>query len=294
MSLFSFFKSNKKSSGIFVPDNSGFKELTDSITTKSINDISMHLGYHPDQVHSYFGNYKPENKIQCVVMEIFTKNIVYVSTLDSVLSLSKNTVNHFLRDFNLREEFKSYVTHDTLKTGIENKSLSIEFLSRILDIKNPEPNGIFNIPSLSLNLFFTNGYLSDFSSADGLNEWAKSWKEINPRFIESYQREAEHYWKSNISNVFKEINTQADAYANTPEALNNKFVDLHTSKFGNVNFVMLLVCHYERQISLPEFMEINHGRYKELPSIGNKKYQLGKFSYEFSTDGFLMDTNFNS
>ena len=51
--------------------------------------------------------------------------------------------------------------------------------------------------------------------------------------------------------------------------------------------MMLLVCHYNRAIGLPEFLEINNGRYQ---LINDTVYRLGNFIYEFANDGNLVKT----
>jgi len=286
---FSLFGKQKKSSGLFIPDGTNFKELIEYPPKKSINDVAQYLGYNIDQVHTYYGDFNTENEITSAVIEIFTRNIVFILTKDSVVKLNKNKVDYFFRKFDLKKEFQSWVAEGIFEKGIENKTLRIEFLSRVLGIAHPEPDGVFNIPALGLNLCFSNGFLTEFLSADGLNQAARNWKEINPSFIESYEKEAGHYWGKNIAEVLNEINLQAEAYENIPDGLKNEFIPLHKNKFDNINFAMLRVCHYNKNISLSEFTKINHGRYKELLSPSeSKKFQLDQFTYDFSISGDLI------
>lgn len=287
MSLSTLFGGNKKSSGLFVPDKSGFKELTDEIAFKSINDISEHLGYHPDMIYTYNEGQDSNSGIINVIVEIFTRNIVFVLTKDSVTKLDKKRVENYFRNFTIKGVFNSYTTEDILKEGIQNRSLKMDFLARVLNILEPEQDGMFYIDSLELYLYFIDGYLVNFQSSDGLNEWAKHWKQINKDLFLSYEKTAKLYWGNNISKVINEINIQADSWAKTPDAMNNEFISLHETRFGTINFAMLLVCHYNYDLSLSDFITINHGRYKEIEP---NKHKADKFVYEFSDEGILLNS----
>jgi hypothetical protein len=286
MGLFSS-SSKKSSTGRFVPDGSGFKELTDELKDDSINGISQHLGYHPDQVHTYWGDFDQTSDINHIAVEVFTMNIIFVLTKNTVTKLDKKKVQYFLRNFRISEVFDSIATRDIFERAIPDKSLKIDFLSRVLNIADPDPNGMFFVKSLNLNLFFIDGYLVDTQSSDGLSEWAKDFKKINPTLMANYEKVARLYWGTNLSQVIKEINIQADSLAGTPNSVSNEFLPLHETPFGTINFAMLLVCHYGKRINLNEFKEINHGRYKE---VRPNTYKVDKFVYEFFEDGTLSNS----
>jgi hypothetical protein len=55
MGLFNF--SKKESSGIFIPKDGGYVELTESIENDSINGIAEYLGYELNQIHTYMGDF---------------------------------------------------------------------------------------------------------------------------------------------------------------------------------------------------------------------------------------------
>ncbi|SFT00552.1 hypothetical protein [Mucilaginibacter polytrichastri] len=277
-----FFSSNKKSTGIFIPQGSDYSELTDNIEDTSIVGVSAYLGYHTDQIQVYHTDYNENDDISNVIFEAFTKNIIYVLTKTSCLKVTNRDVNHRLRSYDWAEEYDSYTVRDILEKGVANKSLTIDFLSKVLPINDPEPNGIFPVEKIGFYLYFNHGYLTDFQSLDGLGTWAKYFQKLNPRTITLQEAYAKKYWGNNISQVIKEVNTQSDALANVPELFKNKYSELHTTEIGTINFVMLLVCHYRRNIDLNDFIELNHGRYQQItPTI----YSLGKFIYEFSDEG---------
>ncbi|MDF7815439.1 hypothetical protein [Hymenobacter sp. YC55] len=252
MSFFDLFKlSGKtpegKSSGIFVPDKSCFIELKNGPEGASINAISQHLRYHSDQVYTYLGDHDTNSDIRCIVYELFSKNIVFISTKDTVRTIDLNKLTHFTR--NLGDSmFDSYSVHSSLTDGIENQSLTSNFISKVLALENIEPNGIFYADKLGLYLYFTNGLLTDFQSSDGLTHWAKRWKQLNPRIIAMIEDEAKRYWKDDHKQVLNEINVQSDALAKIPQAVDNEFIPLHTNSIGVVNFHMLLVSHYKHPL----------------------------------------------
>lgn len=293
MAFLSMF-SNSKSTGIFVPDKTGFVELKDEIQNKSIVGISEHLGYHPDQVFSYIG---PSDDIHAIVFEIFTTNILFVSTKDTVTKLSTREIDNYVKKFLGNNEYNSFTVNSILEEGIKNRSLRVEFLARVADIKNASPDGIFFVEKFGLYFYFVDGYLTDISSSDGLNEWAKHFKEINPKLIADYEKVAKKFWGDDIGKVIKEVNAQADALAETPDAVRNEFVPLHCTPFGTTNYVMLLVCHYNYPMNVSRFKEINKGRYVEMVTelqddlTNVRKYSLDRFLYEFDESGELSNVS---
>ncbi|UEG49620.1 hypothetical protein LK994_13340 [Ferruginibacter lapsinanis] len=274
-----------QSTGIFIPSKNNFIELTDEIAECSLNGISYHLGYHPDQLH-HFTNHDLKSNIFNISVEIFTKNIVFILIDKSEKFIERKDVEDYMGGFDMNRVYTSYNIKTILEDGIESKSLKLDFLSRVLQIDDPSPNGMFFIPHLSMNLFFIDGILVSADSSDGLNEWAQHWKNLNPTFFLNYEKEARTYWGDNIGQIIKEINLQADAYANVPNAINNEYTSLHLTNFENINFAMLKVCHYGQEIDIELFRQINYGRYKELQP---NKFRVQNFIYEFDVTGNLVN-----
>ncbi len=285
MHLSTFFGSSKKSSGLFIPCNTEFIELTDKIPFKSINGISEHLGYHPDQVHAYYEGQESKSDIINVIVEIFSNNVIFVLTKDTVNKLSKKSVENYLRNFSVKKVFNSYTTENILETAVENKSLKMDFLARILKIEDPEEDGMYYVESLEYYLYFVDGYLVSFQSSDGLNESAKNWKQNSPTYFRGFEKVSRLYWGNDITSVINEINTQADAWSKIPFVGSNEFLDLHETEYGTTNYVMLLVCHYNYGISLKDFITVNHGRFIK---VAPNKYRVNKFSYEFDESESLI------
>lgn len=290
MNFLKIFDRNNKSSGIFIPKKSEFIELTDEISFKSINGITEHLGYHTDQAHGYFETLEKDSGITNIIVEIFSNNIIFVLTKDTVTKLKKSKVDNYMRNFDVNKVFNSYTTESILEYGVENSSLNIDFLSKVLNIEEPEQDGMFYASSIEYYLYFVDGFLVSFQSADGLNEPAKDWKQSLPVFFRDLEKVTKLYWGNNLSSVINEINLQAEAYTKIPFIMKNEFLELHKTKHGTINFVMLLVCHYTYMISFEDFAIINHGRYFKLDT---NKYLVDRFIYEFDEFGNLINAYMN-
>jgi hypothetical protein len=195
-----------------------------------------------------------------------------------------------MRNFNLTKVFNSYIVESILENGVKNSSLKIDFLSKVLNIEDPEPDGMFYAASIEYYLYFVDGVLVSFQSADGLNEPAKNWKQSIPDYFRDLEAVTKLYWGNNLSSVINEINMQADAYTKVPFIMDNEFLDLHKTKHGTINFVMLLVCHYNYKMSFDDFAIVNHGRFIE---IDTNKYLVDRFIYEFDELGSLKNAYIN-
>jgi T5orf172 domain len=285
----------KKSTGIFVPFGSEFKELTDNIENNSANGIAEHLGYQPTQFFSYFDwkNYDENNEIHNVAFEIFTNNIIFVSTKESVCNLTIKLVDNYLRDCDLEYEYRDNA-FNIFTDGIEEKSLTVEFLSKVLSINNPKSNGRCLNEKFGYYLFFKEGYLTDFKSVDNLNRWAKSEKAEDPEYFARCKKYAEAF-STDPDEITNELNTQAEARVNIP--MNDDFQKnalLHGTSYGTINNYNLLICHHEKKVTLDEFLQINKGRYQEFNSNStNRRFKVNHFIYEFSGVDLLNTRQIN-
>ena len=283
-----FLEPKKTSTGVFVPARFGFREVTDYNPGGSINDVITYLGYHSDQIYVHYGDFDQNKDVYIVGLEILSSNIVFVMAKTSVVKLKKSKVDYFLKDFSVKN-FKGPDVEGFLMTGVKNRSLDITFLSRVLQIKAPALNGIFHVNSIGLNLIFEQGYLTGFSPSDGLNQWGKLWNQLNPKLVKDYEDQAIKYWGNSPTDVIREINAQAEAFANTPGGLNSEFKTLHKTEYGLIDFCSLMVCHHEQAITHSEFITLNHGRYELAEEINKLKiYKMRNFTYKFWEDEKLL------
>jgi hypothetical protein len=277
---------------VFVPNGTGFKQVSGNLGIGSANSITIALGYHPHQVFSYWGNTEANHKILFVLFEIFTSNIIAISTRHNVTGISKADLTDFLQDFTEEPMFDGYKVNDLLTDAVEDKSLKADYLGRVLDIPNIESDGVFTAEKIGMYLYFNNGILTDFQPSDGLNEWAKQWKQIHPGLIEAYEKVAKKYWGDNVKQVLKEVNVQSAAVASIPGGFTNPYIKLHRGEYDTINFVMLSVCHHDEKITEAEFKNLNHGRYQLVHKNGGlPTYQLGKFTYTFLPNGMLDEVS---
>ena len=280
---------------LFTSAPDGFVKHKINTNNLSFNSITKSLGYNTDQIYSY-SNYDKMDDIIFVGFKLFSNNIAFVLKNGSVDKLSMSDVQEYIGKFNWRKEFPPYKIQSKLDDCIKNRSIKIDFIAKIFGIKKYNSNSILNIPELGYNLRFQNKLLVGYSSNDGLNKWAKEWKENNYTVFEDYEKEARQYWGSNKAAIINEINVQADAFARTPNGFRNEYIKFHTSPYNNVNFKMLLVAHYGEKISKKEFLTINYGRYELVDEYNSKDnykrttYKVNKTFYTFSADGELIDS----
>ena len=126
------------------------------------------------------------------------------------------------------------------------------------------------------------GVLVNLRHSGVLNARAKFWKRHLLEFYLANERIAGQYWRNDPNRIIDEINIQADAFAKVPHGFDNEYIGLHTTEFGTVNFINLLLSHCYYQISLEEFLIINHGRYKKIDYL---IYQVDELDYYFQDDG---------
>lgn len=286
------FLSKRKSSGIFIPSVNGYVEYQGEMGNGSINDIGNHLGYNNDQTYTTVGKIDKTEKIKAVIFEIFTRNVVFILVDTKVTFITDKDVQKHLGDFSVNKEFTSLRINNTLSEGIENETLNIEFLSRVLNLKDAAPNGMFYSEKIKTYLYFTNGILTNFQYDDGLFPWAKHLQKVNKTVYKKLADLANKYWPDNPFQAQKEINIQCEAWASIPDAYGNEYLHLHGTENGGANLHMLRVCHYGFSINLEQFMELNHGRYlliREEQESNSVCYKCGLFLYIFNlTSGELL------
>lgn len=290
--MLSIFRKHK-SYGAYVKTDIGFELLDDTVSNLSINNISSHLGYDPFLIHTYHGNFSKRSNIEVVALEVFTDNVVFILVRDKAKKISTRALRKFFKKFDFNKEYDSVFIRDYLLEGISNRSLSIHFLSKVLELPNKNPNEEFTVKKLGVKLFFVKGYLASFKLTNDLEEWARHFQNVNKHVIANYAKLAKKYWNDNYDMIYGEVNIQSESLANTPSGYKNEFIPFHRGEFNTVNFLMLLVCHYNQKINETQFVNYNYGRYVQLNNIDHiiRIYRLGQFDYFFNHKGELLRTN---
>lgn len=284
---------NKKtSSGVFVKGKAGFIEYKGSRADGSVNSTIYALGYHPDQIYTVYGTVGKKDLIFAVALEIFSRNVIFVLTNEKKTFLLEKEVNKFLKNLSVRKEFDNLRVNDELIQGVDNGTLSIDFLAKVLNLRNVSRFGMFYSDQIKTYLYFTDGILTDFHFDDGLFPYAKHLEAVNKTVFNYISSLAYKYWPANDFNAQREINIQCEAWANIPEAFGNEFISLHRTENGGANLHMIRVCHYGYPIDNEQFCIINHGRYQVLEQTDNDYiiYTCGNYKYEFDLkSGLLID-----
>jgi len=292
--LFFGIKSYASGFKTFVPKEDGYVPVEIKVEKKSINNICKFLGYNSEEFYTYNDFDLKNSKVFIVIFKSFSDKIICVLTEDTVESIEQKDIDNYLVNFNLKDDFDSYDVESTLEDGVKNKSLSKEFLSEVFN--NPiSDNDSFVAVEIGYELHFKNGVLTSYNPSDGLNKWAKSWKNEMPERYRKYYNEASRY-QTNEMDILKELNAQADAFANTPDGVMNEYIKFHTNNSGIVNYKMLLVAHYNQTMNIDEFKLINKGRYElsnEFNDQDNYKrttYRVNKGLYTFDEKGKLINS----
>ncbi|MBU8893296.1 MAG: hypothetical protein KOO66_10990 [Bacteroidales bacterium] len=248
----------------------------------SMNAISMDLGYHPDQVHIAITF---DSKITSNIgVKIFTKEPVFVMTEDKIKSINLSTVQTELNKIDWSFEYSSSNIESILEQGIENKSLTLDYLKSVTTLTS-KGDDIYFAKEIDLLLQFENEILVTFGSTDGLNAASKWLKSINFEIFESMLTEAQSFHES-LDEAIEEINCQCSALHAIPDAMENEFIDSHINTFGNINFYNLYAAHYasDSEISKNEFLLVNNGRILLLTDF---KFVVDGFTYQFDENDFL-------
>ena len=275
-------------STVFVPQGNGFVKAKIAVNVKSLNDVARAMKYKPGQLKFYtdFENYGLGD-IRSVAFKVFSDQIVFIFVDKKIDALSPQVVKNYLKNYSWTEVYNPNEIVDRLTKGIDNQSLTVDYIAGIFNITDYKSDCTLDIKKLGYKLTFKNNLLVNYSSSDGLSEWAKVWKEKAHSVYLSYKNEAEKYWGNNEDAVINEINTQAEAWANVPDANDNPYIKYFRTKEGNVNFKMLMVARYKEPMSEKEFLILNHGRYTK-DSHKKNTYVVNNTTYTFSSNGKLI------
>ena len=219
----------------FIPKDDSFERL--ELDTISFDKTSEHFGYHPDQLRLY-SDYQDFSFVW-IGYKIFTDEIIHIAARHE--ALTSEIVERYTVDYSAK--YDSADVEDILDRGIENESLTSEYLSDVLKLGKVDPNGSVVSAFIGYELTFLDGKLIGYSATDGLNKWAKLIKKTNPKLFSSYVI-AIRKRGGTEEMVREEINAQCDAFATIPQGLLNPLIDHYRSTDGTIDFVKLHSVHY--------------------------------------------------
>lgn len=273
---------------VFIPWRDTFVKVFAKGINGSFNSFTKYFQYHNDEVYAYLGDFN-DNKIDIVGFKIFTNKILFIIPKKNINTITNYDIQYFLREFKKEEEYDSIFIRDSLDESIKNSSLTLKYLSEILDLKDTEFPERRHCMELGVELIFKNEILSDYKLDNNLNHWSRYFKDSNPEFFSSYSKASKKFWGDNYKMIYEEINNQFSALSELPQGGKNKYINHHRTKDGTVNFYMLLVCHYNKSISLTKFKVLNYGRFELLEEKHSRKiFQLGNFEYHFNKEELIL------
>lgn len=281
---------NKTSTGVFIADGNGYRQAPAEMAALSFLGCAEYMGYHPDQLHFYYES--KSQKITSIAFEIFTRNIVFLHTDKKVTFIDSRELKKAMEAFSVAKHYTSGDIMQILESGIENESLSADFLAKVLNLANVAHNGMFYSQKIKTYLYFTNGKLSNFQYDDGFSARAKELKQVNRTVYDILAKAAYKYRPNDEFSAQKEINIQSEAWATIPQAFSNEFIPLHRYDGGLVNLHMIKVTHYQYPMNRAEFMDLNYGRYQVIAGngTGDVILRLNRFNYRFNQSGNLIES----
>lgn len=266
---------------IYRLNNSRFSEVEFRVG-RSINEITEAFGFATSQIHVVFLHKSPV--FQCIAVRIFTKQVEFVLIKEDVAPTIP-MLKQVLEAIDWESEYASDSIEDMLERGIADKSLHLEYLNSVLDLKERQAS-VYYAPTLELYLNFNEELLIGFTSADWTSAESKWLKKVNGKMYSKILSEAKKFHNSELE-AMEEVNIQCDSLQGVPEVVRNKFIPLHISKDGNINFYNLLIVHYDKVVPIQEFKRVNKGRFIALSEL---ELEVGNFIYKFNPDGFLQGT----
>ena len=285
------------SAKIFVPYGAGgYKLRNDLWGSLNTFEICKSLGYEKRMFYSLM-TFDNKSDIYEVHFKIFTEDIICVFANDNVQELTEQDVAKYLRDnnYDFNREYSTYSRESDLLAGIKSGNLKIAFLSDVMkfDYNISKVDTMIISDKFGYKLYFKNGMLYKFESADGLNKDARTWKELCPDKYNMYYEKSEQYWGDNKDKILNDINIQAKSCYSIPSNL-MKYMDLFEDESGYINYKIIMVTLKDK-ISLREFKDITYGKYKYVGERTIKNSTVYTYDYQywlfrFSKDGHLIST----
>lgn len=286
------------SAKIFVPDGIGRYKLRNDISESlSTYGICKSLGYEKEMFYSLM-KLDNDSDIFQVCFKIFTEDIICVFTNDNVQEITEQDVTKFLKDndYDFNREYNTYNRESGLLDGIKSGNLKIAFLSDVMkfDYNISEVDTMIISEKFGYKLYFKNGILYKFESADGLNKWAREWRELYPSTYNMYYEKSKQYWGDDKNKILNDINIQATSHASISSDF-MKNMHLFEDESGYINYKIIMVNYFNDNISLREFKDITYGKYKYVGETTIKNsvvytYEYQYWLFSFSKDGYLISS----
>lgn len=261
----------------------GWSLLSNGVLFKNERDLNSTLGEiyarHISELGYNPGELYPKDNLNTdpMIIGYFTllENLLVAVCRTDDKPMSEREIQRFSSEFGSIYEWEE---EDNIKKGIENHSISQEFVESVCKVK-----AVNNTLSNGKYIFsFEDGFLSDFKSADGYTSDARELLDID-----SYYRNANNWYQGNKALIIAEINHHAACMLNTDLTLIRSMDTRMRFSYpdGNTNFIALAAHFDVCDIQLDDFINSTHGKY-EIISINNergiKTTQLKAYGYTYT------------
>ncbi|MEZ5007183.1 MAG: hypothetical protein R2753_03410 [Chitinophagales bacterium] len=277
-----FSKRFKSRTGFFKVENDNLIEINELAGTGSINDFVKSLGFPANHIHIV--HTFDSDKISCLGFLTLSKKLQIVLAKSPETKISFSDVLKAKNNIDWSFEYSDLNIEDIFQEGIDLENFDLEFLKSVIDLSF-EDKDLYKSNEFGLYLQFEDEVLKAFTSSEWDNASTKWLKERNENMVNEMIEEAKQF-HNNQMEIMEEVNIQTGALLDTPEALKNEFIPLHTKSNGNINFYNLLISHYNQSCKKDEFLFINKGRYKQ---INEQLFEVGGFNFEFGNDNKLLN-----
>lgn len=132
---------------------------------------------------------------------------------------------------------------------------------------------------------FENNFLIGYEFTNNLGPSSKWLRDINTDLYRKILAEAKRFQPTDKDAHLK-VELQCESFMSIQDPMDNMYIKQHSTDYGNVNFYNLRAAHYERSISMKEFLKMNKGRY---PKIGKNEFQVKSFAYTFDRHKVLSE-----
>ena len=262
-----------ENASLYLPQQGGYKKSDMNIVGVSLNDICGLLKYNHEKYIWISDGF--ETKI-CFKM-LSTEILYIVTTQFKDDFISEETVSTYLKDNKFDYDFTYSVKtrEEQLDEGIENHSLSIDFIESVTKTKVSN-NTIEDKFNGYIYTFGKDGYMVSYASSDGLIGYAKEYK--GTALFNRIKAIAEQYNYTRGA-VIDEINMQFDYFSK----INIDYLSLaKTEKYG-YNYALLYVDLNKPDIQMDDFMKIVHHKadvFKVTPNETILKYNYNFYTFD--------------
>lgn len=283
----------------FIPDESGgYARLDDAVTKgKSTKEVANYLGYEDCQYHVESMSFADQNNfgVQSIIFKINTLKIIFVECNDDVVSLNAEVVDKLKSEICYGGYFYDCIDYENdLKEGITQRCMTSKFISDItgFTLYNNRINDKMND---YIYYFDNEGLLISFKSTNGLNAYGRYLKEKMPSIYSLYDKKSTNFF-GNPENASYFINIQAEALYKLPHALDNIYLEAHTTK-DIYNFKMVMVAHYGDTINLKEFKIANLNDFTFISVERNNNVNINVYKacntiVKFNDDGRMVAAHY--